>query len=60
MDALDFGKYAVYIWAAYGLTALVLIINVAYPVLNFRKSVKQFRAQNALYQNKPSSQEKTQ
>jgi heme exporter protein D len=39
------GKYAAYIWSAYGLAAFVLCINVLAPLLrrkNVRRRLKEF------------------
>ena len=48
MDAvwefLDMGGYAFYVWASFGLTAVVLAWNVAAPVLRLRRLRRQGRA----------------
>lgn len=55
MEFLDFGKYAPYIWAAYGLTALVLIINLIYPLVNYRKRVRDFQVRNGQPNHPPKT-----
>ncbi|MEA3411340.1 MAG: heme exporter protein CcmD [Pseudomonadota bacterium] len=36
-EFLDMGGYALYVWSSYGLTAVVLIVNLAIPVLQRKK-----------------------
>ena len=48
MDVLDFGKYNLYIWASYGLTFIVLIWNVAIPLLEKKKLIKSIKRRNYL------------
>jgi heme exporter protein CcmD len=48
MDALDFGKYNLYIWASYGLTFIVLIWNIAIPLLEKKKLIKSIKRRNYL------------
>ncbi|NOV29017.1 heme exporter protein CcmD [Methylomonas sp. ZR1] len=47
---LYMGGYAVYVWPAYGVTALVLVVNIVLPVLQRKRllrqlTIKQKRAQ---------------
>ena len=51
MEALDFGKYNLYIWASYGLTFLVLIWNVVIPLLGKKKLLKDIKRRNYLNNN---------
>ena len=46
MEALDFGKYNFYIWASYGLTFMVLLWNVAIPLLAKKKLIKDKKRPN--------------
>ena len=48
MEALDFGKYNLYIWASYGLTFVVLIWNVVIPLLAKKKLIKDIKRRNYL------------
>ena len=48
MEALDFGKYNLYIWASYGLTFAVLIWNVVIPLLAKKKLIKDIKRRNYL------------
>lgn len=50
MDFLDFGKYNFYIWASYGLTFIVLALNVIFPLLNKKKQINKIKRQNYLDQ----------
>ena len=43
MEALDFGKYNLYIWASYGLTFITLIWNVVIPLLEKKKLLKSIK-----------------
>lgn len=38
---LYMGGYAVYVWPAYGMTALVLIVNIVWPVLQRKQLLRQ-------------------
>ncbi len=51
MEVLDFGKYNLYIWASYGLTFLVLILNVALPYFEKKKLLKSIQRRNYLNNN---------
>lgn len=51
MEALDFGKYNLYIWASYGLTFIVLLWNVAIPLLAKNKLIKDIKRRNYLANN---------
>lgn len=51
MDALDFGKYNFYIWASYGITFLVLFLNIVVPLLEKNKLIKDIKRQNYLANN---------
>ena len=51
MEALDFGKYNLYIWASYGLTFIVLIWNVAIPLLAKKKLIKDIKRRDYLNNN---------
>ncbi len=48
IEALDFGKYNLYIWASYGLTFAVLIWNVVIPLLAKKKLIKSIKRRNYL------------
>ena len=48
MEALDFGKYNLYIWASYGLTFIVLLWNVVIPLLAKKKLIKDIKRRNYL------------
>lgn len=48
MDALDFGKYNLYIWASYGLTFIVLLWNIVIPLLAKKKLIKDIKRRNYL------------
>lgn len=50
MEFLDFGKYNFYIWASYGLTFLVLILNVVLPYMEKKKQLNKIKRQNYLNQ----------
>lgn len=50
MDILDFGKYNFYIWASYGLTFIILILNVVMPYLSKKKQLNKIKRQNYLNQ----------
>ena len=45
MELLDFGKYNFYIWASYGLTFLVLILNVVLPYIEKKSLIKKLKRQ---------------
>jgi len=51
MEALDFGKYNLYIWASYGLTFLVLAWNVVIPWFEKKKLIKSIKRRNYLNNN---------
>ena len=51
MEALDFGKYNFYIWASFGLTFIVLIWNIAVPLLGKKKLIKDIKRRNYLAGN---------
>ena len=51
MEALDFGKYNFYIWASYGLTFIILIWNIAIPLLEKKKLIKDIKRRNYLANN---------
>jgi heme exporter protein D len=38
---LYMGGYAVYVWPAYGVTALVLVVNIVLPVLQRKQLLRQ-------------------
>ena len=40
-DALDMGRYAVFVWSAYGLAFLVLLGNVLAPLHQRRKLLRE-------------------
>lgn len=42
-EALQMGGHGAYVWAAYGLTLLVLAINVIAPVLKRKALVKELK-----------------
>ena len=48
MEALDFGKYNLYIWASYGLTFIVLLWNIIIPLLAKKKLIKDIKRRNYL------------
>lgn len=51
MEALDFGKYNFYIWMSYGLTFIVLVWNIALPLLEEKKLIKALKRRNYLANN---------
>jgi len=51
MDALDFGKYNLYIWASYGLTLIVLLWNIVIPLLAKNRLIKDIKRRNYLNNN---------
>jgi len=51
IEALDFGKYNLYIWASYGLTFAVLIWNVVIPLVAKKKLIKSIKRRNYLNNN---------
>lgn len=51
MEALDFGKYNIYIWASYGLTFIVLALNILLPYLEKKKLIKSIKRRNYLNSN---------
>ena len=51
MEALDFGKYNLYIWASYGLTFIILLWNVVIPLLAKKKLIKDIKRRNYLANN---------
>lgn len=51
MEALDFGKYNLYIWASYGLTFIVFLWNVVIPLLAKKKLIKDIKRRNYLASN---------
>jgi len=51
MEALDFGKYNLYIWASYGLTFLVLAWNLVIPWVEKKKLIKGIKRRNYLNNN---------
>ena len=36
-EFLNMGGYAIYVWSAYGITALVLALNIAHALIKKRK-----------------------
>ena len=40
------GGYGFYVWFSYGITAVVLLLNVVLPVLRHRKLIRQTKAQD--------------
>ena len=55
IEALDFGKYNLYIWASYGLTFVVLIWNVVIPLLAKKKLIKSIQRRNYLNNNESNN-----
>lgn len=55
IEALDFGKYNLYIWASYGLTFVVLIWNVVIPLLAKKKLIKSIKRRNYLNNNESNN-----
>ena len=51
MEALDFGKYNIYIWASYGLTFIVLLWNIVIPLLMKKQLIKDIKRRNYLANN---------
>ncbi|WP_024647429.1 heme exporter protein CcmD [Pseudomonas syringae] len=51
-DFIAMGRHGLFVWSAYGLCALVLLINVALPVLARRRYLKQ-QAQRLKRENRP-------
>lgn len=51
IEALDFGKYNFYIWASYGLTFVVLIWNVAIPLIEKKQLIKSIKRRNYFNNN---------
>ena len=43
-DFLDMGGYAVYVWGAYSIFAVFVILNLTQPTLARRKIMRQLRA----------------
>lgn len=52
---LAMGKHGVYVWSAYGLAVVVLIVNVIAPLLNKRKVVAKQQARLRREQQKRAS-----
>lgn len=48
MELLDFGKYNFYIWASYGITFIVLALNIIFPLMAKKKLIKSIRRRNYL------------
>lgn len=48
MELLDFGKYNFYIWASYGVTFLVLALNVVLPYVEKKNFLKKIKRRNYL------------
>ncbi|HSC47614.1 MAG TPA: heme exporter protein CcmD [Gammaproteobacteria bacterium] len=46
-DFLHMGGYAVYVWPAYGLAALVMIANAVLPLRRLRKQLGELRGRTA-------------
>jgi len=42
-EVLHMGGHGVYVWAAYGLTLLVLVVNVIAPILKRKALVKELK-----------------
>lgn len=40
-EFMSMGRHGVYVWSAYGLCMVVLIINVAGPLLAWRRHLRQ-------------------
>ena len=40
-DFLAMGRHGLFVWSAYGLFALVLLINIALPVLSRRRYLQE-------------------
>ena len=51
IEALDFGKYNLYIWASYGLTFAFLIWNIVIPLIEKKKLIKSIKRRNYLNAN---------
>ena len=43
---IHMGGYAVYVWPAFAITLIVLVINIIIPARSHRKLLKQNRAQH--------------
>lgn len=39
----NMGGYAAYVWPAYGITALVLLVNLVWPMLEHKRSLRQMK-----------------
>jgi len=44
-DYFDMGKYAVYVWASYGLSLVVLVASYVIPLVQHRKQLRILRRQ---------------
>jgi heme exporter protein D len=56
-EALQMGGHGAYVWAAYGLTMLVLSINIIAPILKRRTLIKELKRSitREEVQNEPGS-----
>lgn len=50
-DFLAMGHHGLYVWSAYGISLLVLVVNVAWPVLARRRYLQQ-EARRLRWENK--------
>ena len=55
-EFLSMGGYGTYVWSSYGISALVLFINVIQPVLRERKTVRELQKRlQTMQQHQPDS-----
>ena len=40
-EFLNMGGYAIYVWSAYAVTALVLVLNIAHALIKKRKNKRE-------------------
>ncbi|MCG8432492.1 MAG: heme exporter protein CcmD [Gammaproteobacteria bacterium] len=45
-EFFNMGGYAIYVWPAFGLTAVVLILNIVLPQANFRRALREQLTRN--------------
>ena len=42
-EFIDMGGYGLYVWSSYGISCIVLAINVVQPILRERKTIRELQ-----------------
>jgi heme exporter protein D len=51
MEWFDYGKYSYYVWSSYGITFVVLALNIVLPIMQHRTQLKKIRRRQVARKN---------